>query len=381
MKRRVSTSLLIEVDLERDRGPRIAGDELVVRLHERARELRSRELFGGERREAVALRHALGGAVREDDRDAFTRALLRDARRDVRCDARLFACDRRGIGREKRRAVHRDAELERLAIDALVRRRGRRGDRARGEEDREEAEEDVGPQPSGEAEGDATGSPAPEHCLPPRDGVGGALQASGGFGETIDDALEREELALALGCALVDATLLSGHVREDRFGIGTRHVERAERGRLPEDRADLRLLQQDARLERDVGELAAQVERERQQDEDADERRVDERERSKVEEEAAAETLLPEEKERLRHELRPLREHVRVRTGREREAEPRDRDRREDEHVAQDLEHRPEARVRAGEQLRETARVDRADVALGLRRAAVVDGVGEATKQ
>src|SRR5438093_826846 len=276
MKRRVSTSLLIEVDLERDRGPRIAGDELVVRLHERAREFRSRELFGGERREAAALRHALGGTVREDDRDAFPRA----------------------------------------------------------------------PRPDG-----------------PRDGR------------------QRGELALALGGALVDATLLSGHVREDRFGIGTRHAEGAELGRLPEDRADLRLLQQHARLERDGGELAAQVERERQQDEDADERRVDERERSEVEEEAATETLLPEEKERLRHEFRPRREHVRVRTGREREAEPRDRDRREDEHVAQDLEHRPEARVRAGEQLRETARVDRADVALGLRRAAVVDGVGEATKQ
>src|SRR5439155_24541492 len=98
MKRRVSTSLLIEVDLERDRGPRIAGDELVVRLHERARELRARELFGGERREAVALRRGLGGAVREDDRAAFTRALRRDARRDVGLDARLFRCDRRRIG-------------------------------------------------------------------------------------------------------------------------------------------------------------------------------------------------------------------------------------------------------------------------------------------
>src|SRR5439155_3142580 len=108
MKRRVSTSLLIEVDLERDRGPRIAGDELVVRLHERARELRSRELFGRERREAVALRHALGGTICEDDRDAFARALLRDARGDVGCDARLLRCERRGIGLEKRRAITRD---------------------------------------------------------------------------------------------------------------------------------------------------------------------------------------------------------------------------------------------------------------------------------
>src|SRR5438093_1044926 len=105
MKHHVSTSLLIEVDLERDRRPHITNDELVVRLHERTRKLRSRELFSGKRHETVTLRHTLNKAVREDDHDAFTRALLRDTRHDVKYDARLFSDDRRGIGQKKNHTV------------------------------------------------------------------------------------------------------------------------------------------------------------------------------------------------------------------------------------------------------------------------------------
>src|SRR5919204_160816 len=113
----------------------------------------------------------------------------------------------------------------RRARRAPYRRRGR--DRARGEEDREEPEEDVRPQPASEAERDGTGSPATDQRLPPRDRVGGTLQTRGCFAKTIDDAFETKELALALRRSLIDPPFLRGHVREDRLRIGTRYIERA----------------------------------------------------------------------------------------------------------------------------------------------------------
>ena len=63
----------------------------------------------------------------------------------------------------------------------------------------------------------------------------------------------------------------------------------------------------------------------------------------KFERQAAVESLLPEQQERTRDEIGARREELGVRGRGDREAEPRDGDRREHEHVADDLEDRPEA--------------------------------------
>src|SRR5439155_26317042 len=81
-------------------------------------------------------------------------------------------------------------------------------------------------------------------CLTPRERIGGALEAHCCVAQLLDDALEIEELTLPLDGALIDASLLRGHVREDRFGVAGPEVERAERRDVAEQRADLRFLQQ-----------------------------------------------------------------------------------------------------------------------------------------
>src|SRR5438094_10233488 len=82
----------------------------------------------------------------------------------------------------------------------------------------------------------------PGMALTPRERIGGALETYGCIAQLLDDALEIEELTLALDSALVDAALLRGHVGEDRLGVAGPEVERAERRHVTGQRADPRLL-------------------------------------------------------------------------------------------------------------------------------------------
>ena len=64
--------------------------------------------------------------------------------------------------------------------------------------------------------------------------------------------------------------------------------------------ADFRLLEQRARARSDVTDIGADVDHQREQDEQADERRVDDRDSAERDHAGrAAEALLPEKKERL----------------------------------------------------------------------------------
>src|SRR6185295_3641416 len=100
-----------------------------------------------------------------------------------------------------------------------------------------------------------------------------------------------------------------------------------------------------------VTHLAADVQREREDDEHADEARVGDREGAEVQQQPALESLLPQKQEWARHQIRALAEQLRVGARGDRETEPGDRDRSEHEYVADDLEDRPEARMLAGEEL------------------------------
>src|SRR5438552_2889218 len=375
-RRSVSCSL-IKVDLQRERRPRVAGHELVVRLGHRACELAILQQLDRQRRDAVALCGALVRAVREHDRGVPPGRLGGELVAYLGGDALLLGVRERGVATQEREAAHLDAHHDRRRIDARrLRGLARRREGVRREEDREHAEEQVGPEPAGEIKGNAAVRGA-RHGLTPRERIGGALETYGCIAQLLDDTLEIEQLTLALDGALVDAPLLGGHVREDRFRIAGPEVQRAERRHVTQERADLRFLQQRARAHLRVTDLAADMKRERQQDEDADEARVGDRERREVEHDAAVESLLPEQQERTRDELRARGEQLRVGGRRDRQAEPGYGDRREDEHVPNDLEHRPQARMLSGEELGQTARVDGAGVRGGLGRPSLAHRVGE----
>src|SRR6266508_3910318 len=178
--------------------------------------------------------------------------------------------------------------------------------------------------------------------LTPGERVGSALEAYRGVAELLDDTLEIEELTLALDCAFVDAALLRGHVGQDRLGVARSEVERAERRGVTEQRADLRFFEQRLRAHLHVAQLAADVQREREDDEYADEARVGDGERAEVENDAPIESLLPEQQERPRDEIGSRAKELGVGGSGDRKAEPGHGDRCEHEHVADDLEDRPE---------------------------------------
>src|SRR5688572_19545715 len=227
--RRSASRSLIKVDLQREGRPGIAGHELVVRLRHRPGELAVLQQLERERGDAVALRRALVRAVREHDRGVSAGCLCREQVADLVRDALLLSAGSRGVIREELESTHLDTQHDRRRVDARwTRRLDRRSDRVRREEDREHAEEQVGPQPTREVERDAAMRGA-LHALPPRDRVGRALEADRRVTESLDDALEVEELALALDRALVDAPLLGGHVGKDRLRVTGAEVERAER--------------------------------------------------------------------------------------------------------------------------------------------------------
>ena len=97
---------------------------------------------------------------------------------------------------------------------------------------------------------------------------------------------------------------------------------------MPEQAADLRLLEERAGPQGGLAELAADMDRERQHDEEADQARVDDRERPEVQDPGAVEALLPEEQERPRDEVGPVDDELRVGGCRGGKAEPGHRDRR-----------------------------------------------------
>src|SRR5439155_8946373 len=144
--RSVSRSLS-EIDLEGEGRSGIAGHELVVRLRHRAGELSILEQLDRQRRDAIALRGALVRAVREDDRRVPPGRLRRELVAYLGGDALLLGVRERDVATEKREAAHLDSHHDRRRIDARrLRGLARRREGVRREEDREHAEEQVGPE-------------------------------------------------------------------------------------------------------------------------------------------------------------------------------------------------------------------------------------------
>src|SRR5207245_11247515 len=114
---------------------------------------------------------------------------------------------------EKRRSIDGDLELDDLRIHRVLRRLGYGcARRVGGEKDREHAEQEVGPEPTYECEGDRPAEAA--HLalrpLPARDRFRGTGEGARGVAQLADRRLHAEELLLALHRALVHSPPLGG---------------------------------------------------------------------------------------------------------------------------------------------------------------------------
>src|SRR5262249_22301152 len=146
--------------------------------------------------------------------------------------------------------------------------------------------------------------------------VGRLREGRRALAELGDRALEVVELLLALDGALEETALFGCHLVEQLVRLFVADAARGDARPEPKRRADLRLLEERVRGGPRVVQVGARVDRERQQDEEADQRRVDGREDREDDRVAdALESLLPQKEERAVAELRVDREELGVRVG------------------------------------------------------------------